>query len=367
MEPGTGEQTQPLGAQLEPNSQHHAHMTPDRDEGPVNDSSHSLLSRDGPDDDPEGSLFVEDPVNEPQQEEDDSELVIDAELPNHNGGNPITDEAVDDDNDIKTTCAPQAIEQETEQGKETVQHRTFARNPKEWFAKHQEKPSGHKRKNADTQSSRPPKLFKEAGWQHDETNNLRAKLINEAGDDFERAFALGDAPSMGAIQARTHKSQLEQMKANIPQGCDTRRTNSQFKDLEDAKKVFGYKKITAKDGSWLLKGMKTPLFNHQLTLAAWMVGRECGGCAPLGGLVGDDMGMGKTIVSLAVVDGNPPSEDEIEEYSHATLVVVPNAAIAKQWLSEVETHSSRDTASATVIFTHTGDRDREDLKEKRIV
>lgn len=57
----------------------------------------------------------------------------------------------------------------------------------------------------------------------------------------------------------------------------------------------------------LLKGMKqtTRLTEVQLPAVAWMVKREHSIASPCGGILCDDTGMGKTIMTLALIVGNP--------------------------------------------------------------
>jgi SNF2 family DNA or RNA helicase len=272
--------------------------------------------------------------------------------------------------DVKDAEAPETTEAEGSQKKYQKakgEPRKMARNPKEYFAKHRAKESTRKRKGTDTDSSRASKMLKENNWKDDKPSGVRSMLINGAGEDFERSFGSGEAPSMGTISAKTHKAQFDQLKAQIPPDCDMRRASSQVKDLEEAKKVFGFKRISAVNRNFLLKGMRTALFPYQMTLVAWMAKRECGDCTPFGGIVGDEMGMGKTVVSLFLIDGNPPSQEEIEDHCRATLVVVPNAAIAKQWQAEAEAHSSPATANRTIIFRRSNDTDLESTKEQSIV
>lgn len=272
--------------------------------------------------------------------------------------------------DVKDADAPEATEakeSEKKNQKAKGEPRKMARNPKEYFAKHRAKESTRKRKGTDTDNSRASKMLKENSWQDDKSSGVRSMLINGAGEDFERSFGSGDAPSMGTISAKTHKAQFDQIKAQIPPDCDTRRASSQLKDLDEAKKAFGFRRIAAVNRNYLLKGMRTALFPYQMTLVAWMAKRECGDCTPFGGIVGDEMGMGKTVVSLFLIDGNLPSQEEIEDHCHATLVVVPNTAIAKQWQAEAESHSSPATASRTSIFRRSNGVDLESTKEQRIV
>ncbi|RDA89372.1 hypothetical protein CP532_6129 [Ophiocordyceps camponoti-leonardi (nom. inval.)] len=170
-----------------------------------------------------------------------------------------------------------------------------------------------------------------------------SSLMAEGTEHVENPISAEPAPS---IQATDMKKQLSMMSKSIPAGADTRRTGTQKADLLEAFRLFGHRKVKARDGKWLLSGMESPLMSHQLTAAAWMVKRELGRHRPPGGLFADYMGMGKTITSLACVLGNPPEQEDVEEYSGITLVLVPNAGVANNWLQEIQKHYSEEHAYA---------------------
>ncbi|KFH45634.1 putative ATP-dependent helicase-like protein [Hapsidospora chrysogenum ATCC 11550] len=155
---------------------------------------------------------------------------------------------------------------------------------------------------------------------------------------------------MPDIKANTHAEQLAQIKAYMAEGGDTRRTSTQKKDLARAMKSFGYKRVKAVNGRWVLKKtMKSSLLNYQLTVASWMCMREvCG--EPPGGLIADEMGMGKTVVSLACVSEHMAEKEDIKDYSRATLVVVPSHEMALQWQEEIQRHCASRLANSVVVY-----------------
>ena len=51
--------------------------------------------------------------------------------------------------------------------------------------------------------------------------------------------------------------------------------------------------------------MNTVLLRHQRAALAWMSRREHGSAPPIGGILADDQGLGKTVTTIALVVTNP--------------------------------------------------------------
>ncbi|KIL95436.1 hypothetical protein FAVG1_00173 [Fusarium avenaceum] len=178
----------------------------------------------------------------------------------------------------------------------------------------------------------------------------------------------GDSePTTNTIKATTHAAQFEQIMAGIPEEFDTRRTVTQKKDVKNAPKSFGYKKVKAIDGRWLLKGMTTPLMSYQLVASSWMIMREAKGLHPPGGLLADDMGLGKTITCIATIVGHPPDKEDIAEFCKATLIIADGPQAAKQLYSQVEQHGTKKLAELTEVYTKTSGRRRDWWERRRVV
>lgn len=144
------------------------------------------------------------------------------------------------------------------------------------------------------------------------------------------------------MEGRNKQTQLQRLFANIPDGSSENTARCDKKKLQEASKSFGYAKVKAVDGKWLVKGMKSTLYHHQLLGAQWMVSRELSDTAPYGGLLADSMGLGKTVQTLACMVGNPPSPDDHKRGLHATLIVVPSSVIG-QWMTEIRAHAEETT------------------------
>ncbi|KID75549.1 SNF2 family domain-containing protein, partial [Metarhizium brunneum ARSEF 3297] len=207
-----------------------------------------------------------------------------------------------------------------------------------------QKQSQNKRKAeaTDEEASKRPKTINASSG-----SDLFASLTHPMFGGFDDGGP--PAPAMPEIDAHTHQKQFALLRDSIPKGADTRRTKTQHRDLREAAKLFGYKKVKATSGNWLLQGMETPLYGYQLTAAAWMLKRECDRAQPLGGMIADEMGIGKTITSLACVVGNPPEAEDLKTYTKGTLVIVPNVSIANQWREEVKKHCGDDFGKTVMI------------------
>ncbi|KAF4968649.1 hypothetical protein FSARC_3988 [Fusarium sarcochroum] len=195
---------------------------------------------------------------------------------------------------------------------------------------------------------------------------LRGRIFHSL-NDVEDNIAEGSIPTMASFQATTKKDQWKHLKESIPEGCDIRRVNTQAKDLDDASKMFGRRKVKAVDSTWLLNGMNYPLLDYQLAAVGWIMSRENGRTAPYGGILADAPGLGKTVISLAAIIGNPPYGQEDKDYCQATLVVVPNKDIANQWHDEVKKHCKDPLATWVLVWSQSKDIPMGQLKSQWIV
>lgn len=206
--------------------------------------------------------------------------------------------------------------------------RAAAKNAQEYVARLYEKEDAKealKRKREEEQT-KAQKTQKTSGKSKTKTRpNESGKAVAELlGGNVHDTAPNTNLEAMPDIQATTMAEQHDQNRRCIPTGCDTRHATTQRRDLKEAAKIFGFKKVKAVNGNFLLSGMQSALRPYQLVASSWMVKRELARTEPYGGLVADQMGMGKTVVSLNTIIGNPPSKQDIEDYSGATLIVVPN-------------------------------------------
>ncbi|KAI6784794.1 P-loop containing nucleoside triphosphate hydrolase protein [Emericellopsis cladophorae] len=175
-----------------------------------------------------------------------------------------------------------------------------------------------------------------------------------------------NASVMPGSSATTHATQFKFLRRCMPPGGDTRRSSNQLKDLKMGVQSFGFQKLTTKGDRWYHKSMKAGLMSYQVPVTAWMNRREVLG-QPHGGLVADEMGMGKTIVTLFCMSTNPPEGEDLENYRKATLVVVPNLTVAGEWLDKTNQHCSEKNAMTATIYRSSDAMSEETLVNRFMV
>ncbi|KAH7159748.1 SNF2 family N-terminal domain-containing protein [Dactylonectria estremocensis] len=206
---------------------------------------------------------------------------------------------------------------------------------------------GKKRKR-EMESDKPRKAKKPS--KKSMVNQNSSEEISDTSSNFHGSIAT--PRTLPAAEPNTHAALIAQLMRDIPEGSNNRHTSTQRRDMTEAVKGFGYKRVTRAGNNALLEGMITPLYPYQLTASWWMVKRELSQTAPYGGILADVMGLGKTVVSLNTIKGNPPTNPMKKEFSNATLVVVPNKDVALQWLSEIDKHCEGDTTA--IIYSKEG-------------
>ncbi len=111
------------------------------------------------------------------------------------------------------------------------------------------------------------------------------------------AQANADRPDMPTFTATNKAKALQQLIASIPSSEGSNAGTADRTAILEATKKFKGRGAMRADGhgGWLLKGMESSLYNHQLLGAAFLRERETGVSMPKGGMVCDEMGFGKTI------------------------------------------------------------------------
>ncbi|KAL7800232.1 hypothetical protein V8C37DRAFT_414144 [Trichoderma ceciliae] len=144
--------------------------------------------------------------------------------------------------------------------------RKIATNAREYVARLHEEEDKKYAKKMQQEEERKASTKRSCKRKLTQTDNEPCKIPKTWSNGGPSRFSDGTSTSDGnsllpmePIKARTHAEQFAQLKAQIPQNCDTRRRKTQRQDLQEAAKLFGYKRVEAQNGRWKLKGMATSL------------------------------------------------------------------------------------------------------------
>lgn len=194
-------------------------------------------------------------------------------------------------------------------------------------AKSKPKPKGPGKKAADGRKSAKDKLVL------DHAVKQATSLFNA--NVFEQQ-AGQDAADQPTFQARIKTDALKELIASVPIE-DKKEARSDISALLNATKDFdGYGSVKTHQGGWLVKGMKTALKAYQVLGSSFMRRRENATERPRGGLMADQMGLGKTLMMLAnIVNGLPPKGSQPR-----TTLLVASPALLTQWDKEIQEHTN---------------------------
>ncbi|MCJ1477620.1 hypothetical protein MMC13_006293 [Lambiella insularis] len=173
---------------------------------------------------------------------------------------------------------------------------------------------------------------------------LSSNVYVDANANLDKA----DAPLM---TGKRKEDALKQLVASVPLE-DKRMASKEKQHILKATRTLGHYRVRAgDDGNWIVKGMKSTLPHFQIQGSAWMVERETGEDEPLGGMLCDSMGFGKTIMLICLMVARRPPEDTLPR----TTLIVATPALVTQWEEELGKHAERD-ATGDIIRYHAGSR-----------
>ncbi|KAK1980377.1 SNF2 family domain-containing protein [Colletotrichum cereale] len=163
-------------------------------------------------------------------------------------------------------------------------------------------------------------------------------------------------PELGGIPGSTQtkvlkKERQRQIAAVTSDGDSNRHLGSQKADATLGMKIWGLGNVECVGISdYKLKGIKTTIRGWQLQAATRMVLRENADGPPYGGILGDQMGMGKTLTSLVLMVGCPPLPQDIQAGRGGTLVVVPGPNVLTEWTDAIVRHTNSIRPEDVLIY-----------------
>ncbi|TGO09907.1 hypothetical protein BTUL_0150g00110 [Botrytis tulipae] len=220
-------------------------------------------------------------------------------------------------------------------GGQAARRRPVVKTPQEFLArlsKDSVKNAAISNRNLKKTQSTKHKAKKSSSSSKASAEKLKKKLTSAD------SFSLDLGKEAPGFRARTQQEQFAHFLAACPEYNDIHKRGASKNALVTAARSFGRGNVRANDGKWGLRGMNTTLYNHQLIGASWMCRRECSSDDPRGGILGDAMGIGKTVECIAVIVSNPPDLKEVPREERTTLIVVPSG-ILSQWKKELKKHA----------------------------
>ncbi|WYZ46104.1 hypothetical protein EsH8_IX_000329 [Colletotrichum jinshuiense] len=207
---------------------------------------------------------------------------------------------------------------------------------------------------AQEEESRKPKRTRVSAKQRKEEEHVDRRVADmlRPYDAIQDRADQGDLQAEPTISASKRADQLRQMAAAAPVDIDPHLFRDQKRELEESTYAWGDGGVHPKDGKWDIRGMLSPLWNHQIIVGAWMLGRELKFTEglPRGGILADAMGMGKTIEALSCMVGNQSSEAAKDAGKGATLVLCQSEQMIDQWIEEIRKHCTKAFSRSVVHY-----------------
>ncbi|KAI5916973.1 P-loop containing nucleoside triphosphate hydrolase protein [Camillea tinctor] len=101
-------------------------------------------------------------------------------------------------------------------------------------------------------------------------------------------------------------------------------------------------------GLYKIKGLETPMRDYQIIASAFMIRHERSQKGPQGGIIADEMGIGKTLEAMGCMMLHKPSKQDRKEHEHLTLIVTPSRHLCAQWYDEFKKHTDEDSESIEI-------------------
>ncbi|KAF2750189.1 hypothetical protein M011DRAFT_397133 [Sporormia fimetaria CBS 119925] len=193
-----------------------------------------------------------------------------------------------------------------------------------------------KPKSKEVKTAQPKKQRKSAKQKEEEARQLNQSTSLFTSDVFADQ-APEDAAEQPVFTSTTKSEALAQLLSSVSMGCKNA-AGADKRALLAATKDFDGRGSVKADGKglWLVKGMKTSLKPYQVLGAAFMRRRENALEEPRGGLMADQMGLGKTLMTLANIVNGRSTDPDVK-----TTLLVASPSLLTQWHREIDQHTDR--------------------------
>jgi SNF2 family DNA or RNA helicase len=168
-------------------------------------------------------------------------------------------------------------------------------------------------------------------------------------ENADAAEQMATEPNYEDVGRGGRKAGLNALKKQVRReawSLDSKRLESAMKSFTNSKGVArNMRGIEMLSAGWTVKGMLTSLKNYQIINC----GQEMRTSEPRGGILADQMGLGKTVTCLAnIVNGRPLKTfpPHLRPKSHTTLIVVPSSLVG-QWYTEIKRHAKSEATRRT--------------------
>ena len=191
----------------------------------------------------------------------------------------------------------------------------------------------------------PSKRQKRSGGNAADGSRPRSKAQQKADAKFHRLFKSRRTfekrqQDDGRPKDPEYDSYLKEFVKEMPEvEGDIKKAEQVMVQIAEAKCEKWLDPGSPPQGDYILRDIRTPLKPIQFASLGWMIGREAPNVAGRGGILAHDMGMGKTLMVLALMMIQRTGPDKGKQNDCSTLVVVPSAAIINHWQEECMKHA----------------------------
>ncbi|KAI4934304.1 hypothetical protein J4E85_002160 [Alternaria conjuncta] len=216
---------------------------------------------------------------------------------------------------------------------------------------------GSKGKGPAKQKSGPKKQIKTRGGRSsakkqevDHAYKQATSLFNSNVFQQQAGTSAAEQPT---FRSRNKTDALKELIASVPI-AEQKKAKRDIDILLAATRDFdGHAQVKADGGLWRVKGMSTSLKPYQVLGTAFMRRRENTTEEPRGGLMADQMGLGKTLMMLAnIINGRPPKSDT----GPRTTLLIASPALLTQWKNEIELHTDASKVNMKIMRYGAGTR-----------